>query len=108
MGNTDIRKVIERCNRDFMAGFHQKDAAIVSSQYADDAQLMPPNCDIITGKEAIAEFWQTSVDMGVVKDARVQIIDLEVFEDTAIDIGTYTLQSAMGQMLDTGTYVLIW
>ena len=68
---------------------------------------MPPNADFVTGKKAIQAFWQAVMDMGV-KEAKLEIVELESHGDAAIEISTFTLLGEVGQVLDKGKYVVIW
>jgi len=47
------------------------------------------------------------MDMGI-KNARLDIVEVEQHGDTAIDIGKYTMSDADDQVMDTGKYVVIW
>jgi uncharacterized protein (TIGR02246 family) len=91
----------------FMAAFSRGDAAGVASVYTADAQVLPPNSDVITGQQAIQMFWQQAMDMGV---KAVKLATVEVAGDghTAYEVGQFTLQGAEGQVLDAGKYVVIW
>lgn len=59
------------------------------------------------GKQAIEAFWQGVMDMGI-KNAKLDIVEVEQHGDTAIEMGQYTLSSADDQVMDTGKYVVIW
>ena len=91
----------------FMAAFSRGDAAGAAAVYTADAQVLPPNSDVITGQQAIQTFWQRAMDMGV---KAVKLATVEVVGDghTAYEVGQFTLQGAEGQVLDAGKYVVIW
>ena len=76
----DIREVIADANNDFMVTFGRGDAAGMADLYTDDGQLLPPNSDFMTGKEAIQAFWQALMDMGI-KEAKLDIIEVEEREE---------------------------
>ena len=75
--------------------------------YAEEGKIMPPNSEILTGREAIQAFWQAALDMGIAK-AALKIVEVEKHGDTAIEIGLYELSAANDQVLDKGKYVVIW
>ena len=66
-----------------------------------------PGSDFVTGTEAIQEFWQAVMDMGI-KTATLESAELEVHGDNAIEVGRYSLGGEGGQVLDNGKYVVIW
>jgi uncharacterized protein (TIGR02246 family) len=106
----DVRQAIEQAVREFMDAFKRGDAAAVASLYAGNAKLMPPNHPKVEGTEAIRSFWQGAMDMGI-KEARVEIEEVEEHGDTAIEVGRYTLtieQGNGGRVSDAGKYVVIW
>ncbi|UCG25598.1 MAG: hypothetical protein JSW55_06310, partial [Chloroflexota bacterium] len=53
----DIRAIIANANDKFMVTFGRGDAAGMAEQYTDDGQVLPPNSEFVTGKEAIQSFW---------------------------------------------------
>ncbi len=104
---TEIRDTIQVEDEKFMATFDRGDPAGMAALYTDNGQLLPANSDFITGKQAIQDFWQGVMDMGV-KKAKLEPIEVEGHSDTAYEVGKYTLQGEGGQVLDTGKYMVIW
>ena len=45
--------------------------------------------------------------MGI-KNAKLNILEVDQHGDTAIEVGQYTLSSADDQVMDQGKYVVIW
>jgi ketosteroid isomerase-like protein len=43
MVSDEVRQAIDTVNRRFSEGFHQGDASITASVYAEDAVICPPN-----------------------------------------------------------------
>lgn len=105
--STEIRNAIAATNAKFLEAFRQGDAAGLAATYASDGQALPPNSDIITGKNALQGFWQGVLDMGI-KSATLETVELETYGDTAIEIGKYTMQGSGGQILDEGKYLVVW
>ena len=102
-----VRKEIASANENFMTAFRQGNAAALAALYTENARILPPNSDFVTGKEAIQKFWQALIDMGI-KEVDLKITELESFRDTAIEVSKYTLKGAAGQILDRGKYIVIW
>jgi uncharacterized protein (TIGR02246 family) len=103
----DIRGAIANANKDFMVTFSQGDAAGMADLYTDEGQVLPPNSDFVIGKEAIQAFWQALMDMGI-KEAKLDIVEVEEQDDLAVEVSKYTLQGEEGQVLDQGKYIVIW
>ena len=105
MGN--VREAIAAADEQFMAVFNSGDAAGVAALYTEQGQLLPPNADIMVGREAIQSFWQGAMDMGIAS-ARIEILEVEGHGDTAIEVSKYTLHAQGGEELDAGKFIVIW
>ena len=107
----DLRTKIEAQVEGFLAAFHNRDAAGVAAYYTEGARLLPPNAEMITGKQGIQAMWQHMMDTGV-KEAGLEILELEAMGDkAAYDIGKYRLKiepEAGVTVEDVGKYVVIW
>lgn len=94
-----------------MDRFNRGDIAAAMAVYTEEARILPPNTDMIKGKQAIQLFWQGALDMGV-KEAILETVELMTMgEDTACEIGRYTLkiQPKGGETItDLGKYVVVW
>jgi ketosteroid isomerase-like protein len=47
------------------AGLSDGDGVSAAAVYADDALLLPPEGDVISGRQAIERFWQSGIDIGL-------------------------------------------
>jgi uncharacterized protein (TIGR02246 family) len=103
----EIRDAIAAANEDFMAAVKRGDAMGLAALYTENGQVLPPNSDFVTGRQAIQTFWQAVMDMGI-KEAKLEIVEVEGHGDTAIEISTFALLGAEGQVLDKGKYIVIW
>lgn len=103
----EIRDAIAAANETFMAAFNRGDAAGLAALYTENGQVLPPNSDFVTGKEAIQGFWQAVMDMGI-KEAELEIVEAQDHGDTAIEVSTFALLGDEGQVLDKGKYIVIW
>ena len=102
-----IREAIGAVNMEFMNACSQGDAAGVAALYTEDGQVMAPNSDIVTGKEAIQGFFQAFMDMGI-KSVKLETVEVESMGETAWEVGNYTLFGEGEQMMDTGKFIVIW
>jgi uncharacterized protein (TIGR02246 family) len=104
---TEVRGAIATANENFMAAVRKGDAAGLAALYTENGQVLPPNGDFVTGRQAVQMFWQAVMDMGI-KEAQLEILEVEGHGDTAIEVSTFTLQGEGGQVLDKGKYIVIW
>ncbi len=102
----EARAGIEAMLTQWMAAFNQGDAAGVAACYTEDAQILPPNSEIISGPEALQARFQGGIDAGL--KIRLQTVELESHGDTAHEVGTYTLMGENEQTMDEGKYIVIW
>ncbi len=105
--STKIHSDIAAANDAFMAAFKQGDAAGLAALYTEDAQVLPPNANFINGQQAIQGFWQALFDTGI-KEAKMEIVEVEKHGDTATEVSKFKLLSGDGQVLDQGKYIVIW
>ena len=103
----DIRSDIRMADDVFEQTYGRGDAQGMADLYTEDGMLLPTGSDFVRGKEAIRNFWQGAMDMGI-KDAKLDIVEVEHQGDTVIEMGQYTLKSADGAVMDQGKYVVIW
>jgi uncharacterized protein (TIGR02246 family) len=105
--STELRDAIAAGEEDYMATFSRGDAAGLAAFFTEGGQLLPPNSDFVTGRQAIQAFWQGVMDMGI-KSMKLEIVEVEDHGDTAIVVGKYTLSGEAGQVLDTGKSIVIF
>jgi uncharacterized protein (TIGR02246 family) len=101
------RQAIESVNESLMAAFQRGDSAGLAALYADDGQLLPPNSEALSGRDAIQAYWQEGMDAGVTI-AKLETLELEGFGDTAYEVGWYALYGGGNQLFDQGKFVVIW
>ncbi len=62
---SDLREEIRSANDDFEKNFASGDARGMASLYTSDGVLLPPGAGIQEGPDAIQNFWQMAMDMGI-------------------------------------------
>ena len=70
--------------------FNQGDAAAVAALYTEEAKRLPPNSQMIVGRESIQASVQAAFDAGA-GDLRITMIELSVSGDMAHEVGKFTL-----------------
>jgi uncharacterized protein (TIGR02246 family) len=105
--STKIREAIVAANGNFMEAFNSGDASGLAACYTAEGQLLPGNSDFVAGTQAIQEFWQGAMNMGI-KSAKLETIEVEGMGKIAYEVGKYQLFADGDQMLDQGKYIVIW
>lgn len=104
---TSIRDEIRRANDTFEASFARGDSAAIASLYTDSGVVLPTGMEPIQGTAGIQAFWQGAMEMGI-KQVKLKTREVEELEDTAIELGNYTLFGNTGQLIDQGKYMVVW
>jgi ketosteroid isomerase-like protein len=104
---TEIHDAISAANENFMTVFKKGDAAGMAVLYTGNAQVLPPNKDFVTGRQAIQALLQGWMDRGV-KAFKLETVEAEGYGDTASEVGRYILEGEGGQVLGQGKYIVIW
>jgi ketosteroid isomerase-like protein len=104
---SDIRGVIEEGNQQWSMAFSTGDSAALAAMYTPNAQLFPMHREIVSGIEAIQQFWQGVMASGV-KGATLTTLEVDEQGDTAYEVGKYELRGEGHKVLDHGKYVVVW
>jgi uncharacterized protein (TIGR02246 family) len=91
----------------FMRAVERGDADAISALYTEDAQILPPGGDIVSGRGALPAFWAATLGMGI-KRCSFQTLEVEEHGDTAIEIGRVTLYGEGDIQIDTPKYLVVW
>ena len=102
-----IKNEISSSNANFMAIFAEGNTEGLAGLYTEDAILLPPNNEEITGRKAIGEMWQGAIDMGI-KTIKLESVHVDEYGDVVSEIGKYSLFTADGSEADNGKYQVIW
>ena len=103
-------QAIRAATKQFVDAINRGDAAAVAAHYTEEAKRLPPNRQMIVGRESIQAHYQGIFDAGV-SDLQTTVIDLHVSGDMAHDVGKYslTIQPEEGETFSvSGKFVTIW
>jgi uncharacterized protein (TIGR02246 family) len=103
----NIQDDIRKADDVFEKNFNQGNAAGIAELYTNDGMLLPTGSDIVRGKEAIRDFWQGAMNMGI-KEVRLDIMEAELQGNLVVEVGHYQLKGAGGASMDQGKYLVIW
>ena len=102
----DVRSAVEAGNRALIAALLGGDAEAVASLYTEDAQVIPPGSAAVSGRSAIAAYWQRSIDSGI-KDVTLETAEAEAAGDFAYETGVLRVR-AKDDTTTQSRYVVIW
>lgn len=102
------RDMVQKLNEQFEQAFERGESARLAQMYTEDAYLMPPQADMVRGRDAIRRFWEGARDQ--ITELKLTAVDVTPLgNDAAREIGTFTAKTK-GQNVHqiTGKYVVIW
>ena len=82
-------KLIIEANNNYVKAILDGDLDSLMTFYAEDALLMPPDGDIIKGKESIASYWAEGLTHSTVIEAVSKFDEIIVFDDWAYSRGKW-------------------
>jgi uncharacterized protein (TIGR02246 family) len=101
---------ITAANRRFEQALNRGDAAAVAAMYTEDATLLPPGAEMVTGRQAVQSFWHGAYGSGL-RNLSLDTVSFEAYGDAGREIGRFTAD-APGQGGRTtrveGKYVVVW
>ena len=103
----DAAEAIEAVNQLFQEYVAAGNADGLAMLYTEDGMSMQPNTNPYVGHEAISEAHAAlfATGVGVI---RLTTDELQVFGDTAHEVGRFVTETADGDHVDHGKYVAIW
>ena len=101
--STEIKQAVAA----FVTAFNKGDAASIAKMYSADAQVFPPNSEVVRGAEGIEKLWKGAMTMGV-KSVKLTPVEIEAHGTSAHETGTYSMLAADGKEVDRGKYIVIW
>jgi uncharacterized protein (TIGR02246 family) len=110
MDMAQVRQAIEEANVKFGEAVRLGDAAALAGLYTESAKLLPPNSEMIEGREGIEAFWGEGLQMGI-KDAILTTVEVLGMGDVVCEIGNYilTIQPEGQEAIeDSGKYLVVW
>jgi ketosteroid isomerase-like protein len=102
----DFRASVTANNKQFIDAVTKGDAASMADCYVSDGALLPPNHEMVKGKEAIEKFWAAALQSGV-KSAALETVETGSAGDVGYEVGAYSLQGEGGKILDQGKYIVL-
>jgi ketosteroid isomerase-like protein len=77
--------------------------------YAQEARLLAPSAELLTGRPAIEAFWRAGLDAGL-QAIDLQTLELERHDGRVYEIGRYAMRltpAGGDQVVEGGKYLLV-
>jgi ketosteroid isomerase-like protein len=83
-----------------------RDTAAIAAIYAPNGSIMPPNMEMVTGREALDAFWVEFLASGNIINVKPN--QVQANGNIGYRVGTYTIASPHNELIDKGKYVEVW
>lgn len=105
-GTPDLRAQVVKLGEAWQAAFNAGDANALAALYTQDARLLPPGSEPLSGPVAIKGYFASQVGAGT----KFALTSTEVmgFGDFAFETGQWVATGADGRHLDHGTYATLF
>ena len=104
-----VEQAIRDAAKRFVETYKRGDAAAAADFYTDDAKLLPPNMEMVTGKQAIEDFWKVAMAMGI-RNINLEPIEMGYDGDLAYETGVSTINirpEGEQATTDRGKYLVV-
>jgi ketosteroid isomerase-like protein len=108
--NPTVAPDIQKTNRIFEEQVvAQRNIDALDRVYTQNARILPPGAEMISGRENIKNFWKTAMDSMGVQTVKLQTLEFEPLGDNGFEIGRARLHfaAAGAQPVDV-KYVVLW
>lgn len=102
---------IKKANARFEQAFAAGDTAAIAQMYTEQAAVLPPESEMVQGRDAIRAFWQAAIDSGLRNLTLSAVRVDELGDQAAREIGRFTLDAPGKDGKATpvdGKYVVLW
>jgi uncharacterized protein (TIGR02246 family) len=103
----DDRQAIEAAARQWEQAFRSGDTTALAAIYSDDAKLLPPNQEIIDGKDQVIAALR-GVMAGGVAEIATETLEIEVTGGMAYRLAYYRSIGLGEEILDRGKALEVW
>ena len=98
---------IEAANNQFMSAVETSDEEKFVRLYTDDAILLFPGLEPLHGQSGVRKFFASFATRGI-RRIKVTTLEVEAFDHTAWERGTFEQSGADGAVIGKGKYIVIW
>lgn len=103
----DFDDAVKDLNKEFTDAVSRHDSIAIAGMYHSDARLLPPNAEMVKGRDAIGDFWKDMLTPSITEMV-LESEDTEKEDDLGVETGTYEIKGEKDVTLDKGKYVVVW
>ena len=102
---------IESAHQLFAQALTARNPATIAATYTEHAIVLPPNAEMVEGRQAIENYWRGVMEAGL---THLRLTTTRVDEyggDTAREIGVFSVETTELQgptAMEQGKYVVVW
>lgn len=93
--------------QEFQKSIEQGDFEGIGNLYGEDAKILPPNMDMLEGRDSIRAFWQRASEMGI-KSYQPEILEVEYSGNLGFFVGKYTLYGNENKIINKGKFITVF
>jgi ketosteroid isomerase-like protein len=102
-----VRDTFTSICQQFKKSIEQGDLGNIGNLYAEDAKILPPNMDMLEGRDSIQAFWQRALEMGI-KSYQPEILEVEYSGNLGFFVGKYTLYGNENKIINKGKFITVF
>ena len=102
-----VRDAFTSICQQFQKSIEQGDLGNIGNLYTEDAKILPPNMDMLEGRDSIQAFWQRALEMGI-KSYQPEILEVEYSGNLGFFLGKYTLYGDGNQVINKGKFITVF
>lgn len=106
-----MREEIAARSQELVEAVNRGDLDAAADLYTEDSKLLPPNMELLVGRESIRNFYATLREDAGLRDMEVEIIQIEAEAGLAYEVGRYELTVQPDEdepVRDIGKYLIVW
>ncbi|MDF3625888.1 YybH family protein [Brytella acorum] len=98
---------VEAVTEQFAAELAKGDLKAISHLYTDDARLLPPNADPISGRAAILAYFEKTLRPDLVGGAKFDHYEIYGGETSAVSLSQIRMLDTKGQVVERGKQTIV-
>jgi ketosteroid isomerase-like protein len=103
----DFDDSVKDGNKSFTEAVSRHDSIAIAALYHSNARVLPPNGEMVKGRDAIQDFWKGMMSPSVT-GLKLHSVDTEKRDDLGVETGTYEVMGEHDATLDRGKYIVVW
>lgn len=110
VGDQNEINIILKNIDDFSHAYMKLDYEGIANAYTEDAKIMPPGADIISGRDAIRMRWTLPIGVKIPYH-KITPVEIRIEGEYAYDLGYYegrTMQKDGKEVSWKGKYLIVW